>query len=356
MAWIEVHQALRDHRKLLALADELNLPEPHAAGHVIYLWLWALDSAPDGVLPASERIIERAAYWEGERGAFVAALVSSGLADRDEDGRLHLHDWADYGGKVIAQRQANARRQADWRDRQRTPPPPTTPPAAPDPALRNGRAAQHRPLRNDDVTVTSPSRNVLENNTVQDTTPQDLSPPRVDLAERERDSRRETIPAHTREGQADSPPRPPLSLSRQASLSRGGPHRPHRPQPPDAVGYSPDYSPLADALAGELGFAPPRDWLPRLANGGLTPETVPKVCRLYRETFGAGIPLTPRALHNNLPHLLAKVNGHGDPAQRAARRAAAEEEAFERERADKARMVRELQDDIASGRLTLAVS
>ena len=52
MAWIELHQSLPQHRKLLALRDALGLRTPAALGHMCLLWLWALDNAPDGDLSA----------------------------------------------------------------------------------------------------------------------------------------------------------------------------------------------------------------------------------------------------------------------------------------------------------------
>jgi hypothetical protein len=348
MAWLESHQELARHPKVRRLAKALGVSVPTAVGHLHLLWWWALDFAADGDVSRYEPDeLAEAALWEGDPRQFIGALETAGFLDPDSHDGAHLHDWHDYGGKVIAQRQANARRQAEWRDRQRPPAPPT-----PDPALRNGRAAQHRPLHNADVTVTSQARNAQQNRTEQNTTPHYPPDPPVDIDERERDSRGESPSAHAREGQADSQPPPPLSLSRQASMSRP------RPRPPDALPSAqlgPPADALADALADELGYAPPRDWLPRLANGGLTPETVPKVCRLYRETFGAGIPLTPRALHNNLPHLLAKVNGHGDPAQRAARRAAAEEDERARLADLKARLVREIPGELFDGGIARAV-
>ena len=42
MAWIEVHQSLRGHKKLKC--------EAHAIGYLVCLWMWALDNAPDGNL------------------------------------------------------------------------------------------------------------------------------------------------------------------------------------------------------------------------------------------------------------------------------------------------------------------
>lgn len=161
MAWIEVHQALRDHRKTQALAVHLDMPEPHVVGHLAYLWLWALDNAPDGRLPRSARIIARAAWWEGEVDTWVAALLKCGWID-DEDGDLCIHDWGQYAGKLIDQRRASADRQKRFRERKQDVTPPSHPPEQP-------------------VTVTSPLRNGLpyrtEPNNTEPTITPSVSPP-----------------------------------------------------------------------------------------------------------------------------------------------------------------------------------
>lgn len=108
MAWIEVHQALRDHRKTQALAVQLDMPEPHVIGHLMYLWLWALDNAPDGRLPRSARIIARAAWWEGDGDTWVAALRACGWID-DEDGDIVIHDW--YDGRHSVKQRSQTRKE-----------------------------------------------------------------------------------------------------------------------------------------------------------------------------------------------------------------------------------------------------
>ncbi|WAH38586.1 hypothetical protein [Alicyclobacillus dauci] len=119
MAFIQTHQSLRDHRKILELAARLDMSEAHVSGHCIFLWLWAIDNAPDGILPASNRIIERAAGWEGESGVLVDALVSVGLLEVGDDQQLHIHDWDDYTGRLIEQRNKNAERMREARARKR---------------------------------------------------------------------------------------------------------------------------------------------------------------------------------------------------------------------------------------------
>ena len=118
MAWIQVHQTLKDHRKVLAAADELDIEPAHMLGLLISFWLWALDNAPTGSLAGiSPRMIARAAQYNEDPGKFVDALKDVGLLDTDQAGNLELHDWYEYTGKLIDQREAeklrSRRRRAD---------------------------------------------------------------------------------------------------------------------------------------------------------------------------------------------------------------------------------------------------
>jgi hypothetical protein len=143
MAWIESHQELGRHPKTARAARRLGLSRATVVGHLHYLWWWCLDYASDGDLSGySAEEIAEAAAWDGDPSAFVSALVEAGFLDRT-DGRLVVHDNADYNGKLKRQRDDNRRRQRDFRDRKR------------------------------DVTVTPPLRNdhvtPLHNTTEQDT-------------------------------------------------------------------------------------------------------------------------------------------------------------------------------------------
>lgn len=107
MAWIQVHQTLKDHRKVLAAADELDIEPAHMLGLLISFWLWALDNAPTGSLSGiSPRMIARAAQYNDDPDKFVEALTDVGLLDTDQTGDLELHDWYEYTGKLIDQREA----------------------------------------------------------------------------------------------------------------------------------------------------------------------------------------------------------------------------------------------------------
>ena len=111
MAWLQVHQTLKDHRKLFEVADELEIAPPHMIGILISFWLWALDNAPTGQLDGiTPRIIARAAQWEGQAEKLTEALIRAGWLDEMADGTLTIHDWYDYAGKLIDQRAAEKER------------------------------------------------------------------------------------------------------------------------------------------------------------------------------------------------------------------------------------------------------
>jgi hypothetical protein len=147
MTWIELHQSLRDHRKTIDLADRLDMPEPHVVGHLMYLWLWALDNAEDdGTLTCSDRVIEKASGWVGDAGVFVEALIAVKFLDVSDDG-VAIHDWEDYTGRLLERREKNAERQKRFRENHKTE----------SNALRNAHVTATLPLRND---ATVPNRTV----------------------------------------------------------------------------------------------------------------------------------------------------------------------------------------------------
>ena len=84
MAWIEVHQTLPGHRKIKALKRELKIKTPQAVGHMVMLWLWAVDNAPDGDLSRIDPDdIAEAAEWPKDGRAFVDAMIRAGFLDGD---------------------------------------------------------------------------------------------------------------------------------------------------------------------------------------------------------------------------------------------------------------------------------
>lgn len=120
MAWIEVHQSLPTHAKTVEAAALLDVPEVEVVGHMVCLWLWAVDNAREGrINVAKPLVIAKAAKWAGEPGRFVDALLAAGFMD--EDGCIH--DWDEYTGRLMERRervqeQTRARVQK-WRENRR---------------------------------------------------------------------------------------------------------------------------------------------------------------------------------------------------------------------------------------------
>ena len=120
MAWIRVDQSLGNHRKTRHLARELGVERPTAIGHLVLLWSWALDNAPNGVLTGidPQDIADAAGANRGSTTSsvsFLDALVTTGFVDKRGHGtgrRTHyqIHDWNEYAGKLLEERAANRER------------------------------------------------------------------------------------------------------------------------------------------------------------------------------------------------------------------------------------------------------
>ena len=64
---------------------------------LMQLWAYAARNRPDGTLCGmGEEDVELAADWDGEDGAFAAALLEIGFLEKDtESGELKIHSWAE---------------------------------------------------------------------------------------------------------------------------------------------------------------------------------------------------------------------------------------------------------------------
>lgn len=144
MAWIELHQTLPTHRKIMKLRRILKIKTPQAVGHVAMLWLWSIDNAPDGDLSKVDvEDIAEACEWSRNAATFVDAMKEAGLIDAD----MKLHDWDEYTGGLMEKREDRRKkdreRQARYRAKKAaqraaqkghgTPPAPPSPPDPPEP-------------------------------------------------------------------------------------------------------------------------------------------------------------------------------------------------------------------------------
>ena len=115
MAWIESHQELGTHRKLMRLCTLMNIDDLRAVGILHFLWWWALDNAPDGNLTGlTDKEIALACHWKGKTSLLTESLQSAGWIDKSNE-LAQLHDWEDYAGKLIAKRVQNRQRMRDAR-------------------------------------------------------------------------------------------------------------------------------------------------------------------------------------------------------------------------------------------------
>ena len=210
MAWIEVHQALRGHRKTLALRRQLGMEsDAQAIGHLVCLWLWTLDNAPDGDLSEMDdaTIAYGADFPEERAEEFVKALQKA----RFLDGKC-IHNWEEYAGRLIAIRESNRERARKARERKRAkggqkaepkePEEEDAPEGVREPCANGARSVReacgatkpNRTQRNPTVPNITKQNITLPNPTTQDTTVPDTTAPNTTVpgararAERQRET------------------------------------------------------------------------------------------------------------------------------------------------------------------------
>lgn len=111
MAWIELHQTLREHKKMFACADDLGVKRTEMIGILVSLWLWALDNAQDGSLVGvSDKTIARVCdFPEKKAGKLVEVLRKNRFLDKEGDHYV-IHNWYNYAGKLMEKREKDRAR------------------------------------------------------------------------------------------------------------------------------------------------------------------------------------------------------------------------------------------------------
>lgn len=218
--WIEAHQALGRHPKLLRLAHLLGCNPPQAVGHLMYLWWWAVDYAADGDLTGyPAEMIARICHWDGDPEAFIRALLecgrtpnSPGFLEQDEEGRLLIHDWHDYAGRLLQRRERDKARYRRLREARRV-----QAPSPPQPGHPNAERTRAERVRNGESTAGERQENGVNLPTYLPTDQEDRDR-RVDPP----DPQQENIPyAHT------DPPSPPAGASKREPKTRSSEPEPY---------------------------------------------------------------------------------------------------------------------------------
>ena len=97
MAWIEVHDTLPDHPKVLRAAKALKLDSDALVGKLVRLWVWALGNREDGVLNDLDADrLDVIMQYRGKSSALLEALVANRLLDALPDEHYMIHDWDEH--------------------------------------------------------------------------------------------------------------------------------------------------------------------------------------------------------------------------------------------------------------------
>lgn len=101
MAWIESHQSLKDHPKLVDLCALMSWERDAAVGRLQMLWWWCLDYAIDGDLQKHNdgRIAGAMGVAIADAKRLVDALVQARWLEREP--YFRVHDWWTYAGRFL---------------------------------------------------------------------------------------------------------------------------------------------------------------------------------------------------------------------------------------------------------------
>ena len=92
MAWIESHQTLDNHPKLIKAFTLLKVNKATMIGHLHLFWHWCLDYAPSGnISKYSDEQIAIASCWDGNAKDYVTVLREAGFIDKST-----VHDWDEF--------------------------------------------------------------------------------------------------------------------------------------------------------------------------------------------------------------------------------------------------------------------
>lgn len=113
MAWIEIHDDLPDHHKVIDLSDLLKADKDAVVGKLIRLWTWALNCREDGFIRTKDAsTLADVMRLKGRPERIVKALVDVRLLD-PVDGGWRIHDWEEHVEMLQASRERRRKQTAD---------------------------------------------------------------------------------------------------------------------------------------------------------------------------------------------------------------------------------------------------
>lgn len=123
MAWISVHEQLKDHHKTREFARLLGCSRHEAIGILVTLWLWGVNNADrnGGLGDATAEDIAFGAMYRSDSKLLANHLVTSGWLD-EIDGHYMLHDWdiwQEQWFKALDRREQSRRLMQDLRSRRK---------------------------------------------------------------------------------------------------------------------------------------------------------------------------------------------------------------------------------------------
>lgn len=103
--WIELHDNLPDHPKVIELATVLKMDKDAVVGKLIRLWLWALLNRESGTFTHKDvSTIAEIMRFRGKPQRLVDSLVAARLLDYD--GTVYMiHDWEERVCMLLEQRE-----------------------------------------------------------------------------------------------------------------------------------------------------------------------------------------------------------------------------------------------------------
>lgn len=109
MAWIEVHQELRSHPKIVRTSARLKKPLAETLGYLVSLWLWACAYARNGDLTnfTSEEI--SMGCNAPDIKDMKKILIETRWLD-EIDSKILIHDWKKHGVRVLEQSKKRMRK------------------------------------------------------------------------------------------------------------------------------------------------------------------------------------------------------------------------------------------------------